>query len=284
MVVTFSDFDKKNFIRRTSGGQIMANIYNLDICRWRNVYKIFQPNIEFNEPLENRTEKLYYGNKKLKLITEEIPKDETNYRYQKASMWGKIEIKDQIITEMDVFIGGFYIELSPRLKQDRLIEIVRTHSKKSSKDNGKYGKRELDNIAMIKQERSMFEMKDLESKIQNRLWETDIIENRKWKASFGFSKNFNFKKNLIRRESLLEEAIPIICRIARRFGDKAKEEEMMEVYYRKTENWPYNLPADVVKQTFLDSKNYKKEKYIRNLVARSSIRIGNSGIVEIQWL
>ena len=262
----------------------MANSYKIDICRWRDRYKLFQPYIDWNSPEESRLEKLYKENREIKLLTEEIPKYEINYRDQKASMWGKLEIENKIVTEMDIHIGGFFIELSPRLKQSRLIEILKIQFKKADKEYGIYQKEELDNIAMIKQERSMFEMEDLESKIQARLWETDIVENRKWKVGFGFSKNFNFKKNLVRRENLLEEAIPIICRIARRFGDKSNEEEMMEVYSRKTENWPYNLPADVIKQTFLDSKNYKKEKYIKNLIARSSFWIGDSGIMEIQWL
>ena len=269
----------------------MANTYKLDICRWRNTYRIFQPNINLDEILENRTEKLYYENRKLMLITEEIPKDETDYRSQGASMWGKIEIEKQIITEMDLFIGGFHIELSPRLKQDRLIEILKIHFKKSSNEYGKYENEEMDNIAMIRQERFLPEMENLESIIQAKLWDADIIEKRDWKAEFGFSKNLNFKKNLVRREEILEKAIPIICRIARRFGDKSNEEEMMEVYFRKTEHWLMNLPVNIIKQVFLDSRRYKKEKYIKNMIVktcllekRDSLWKGNPGNIEIQWL
>ena len=52
-------------------------------------------------------EKLYHENKELELLTEEISKEETDYRYQKASMWGDIRIEEKIITEINVVIGGF---------------------------------------------------------------------------------------------------------------------------------------------------------------------------------
>ena len=119
----------------------MANSYKLDICRWKNNYKLFQPNISRNGLTDNsRMEKLYHENKELELLTEEISKEETDYRYQKASMWGDIRIEEEIITEINVVIGGFYLELSSRIKQNKLIEILRIHFKKSNNEYGRYEK------------------------------------------------------------------------------------------------------------------------------------------------
>ena len=252
----------------------MANSYKLDICRWKNNYKLFQPNISRNGLTDNsRMEKLYHENKELELLTEVISKEETDYRYQKASMWGDIRIEEKIITEINVVIGGFYLELSSRIKQNKLIEILRIHFKKSNNEYGIYEKEELDNIAMIKPERSMFEMKSIESMIQARLWGADIIENRKWKTGFGFSKNMNFKKNLVKREEVLEEVTPIVCKIARRFGENSAEEDMMERYLKAVKDWHYILPPDVMKQIFLDIKKYKKGKHIKKMLEKFVKRI-----------
>ena len=269
----------------------MANSYKIDICRWRDTYKLFQPYIDWNSTEESRLEKLYNDNREIKLLTEEIPKYEINYRDQKASMWGKLEIENKIITEMDIHVGGFFIELSPRLKQSRLIEILKIQFKKVDNEYGIYQEEELDNIAMIQQENPLLEMDNLESRIQSKLWKTDIIDNREWKTGFGFSKNFNFKKNLIKREEILEEAIPLICKIGRRFGDKLSVEEMKEIYLERTKSWLYNLPLDTLKQVFLDSKRYKEEKYMKDVIRKSclidkkdSTMFGNCRNLEIQWL
>lgn len=269
----------------------MANSYKLDIGRWRDKYRLFQPYIDWDSIEENRLEKLYFDNIEIELRTEEIPRDEADYRESKASMWGKLEIENKIITEMDLHIGGFFIELSPRLKQSRLIEILEMQFKKANKEYGIYHEEELDNIAMVQQENPLLEMDNLESRIQSRLWNTEIIERREWKTGFGSNKNSNLKKNLVRREEILEEAIPIICKIGRRFGDKASIEEMKEIYLEKTKNWIYNLPMNALKQVFIDSKRYKEEKYMKDMIRKSclidkkeSTMVENCRNLEIQWL